>query len=281
MIEGQATKLGRTMHAIDYDTERDEIFVGNPLAAAVLVFRGEAEGNEAPLRVIQGPNTQLVYPHAVSVDSQNNEIIVGDLVGKAVVVFPVEASGNVRPVRAIKGPKTKLAFVYGVAVDPVRDLLVVSGKSTDGRGALFIFNRTDEGDVTPQAVISGLKTGIMEPWQVRLEPEQGKIFVSVVNFDFLPPYKLDEPREEFGVSKGTEEIAKPWSSDKPGFIGVWDITDSGNVPPKAVIKGLASGLIHPSGLATNAKNREIIVTDGARNGTFTFLVPEFFGRLER
>jgi len=47
------------MHDVRYDALHDEIFVTNPFAEAILVFRGGASGEEPPIRVIQGPHTQL------------------------------------------------------------------------------------------------------------------------------------------------------------------------------------------------------------------------------
>jgi hypothetical protein len=52
VIFGQATKLSRTMHDIRYSAKRDEIYVTNPFAQAILAFRGSAKGEEAPVRVI-------------------------------------------------------------------------------------------------------------------------------------------------------------------------------------------------------------------------------------
>ena len=59
-IQGELTRLGRTMHDIAYDPIHDEIVVGSPFAQAILVFRGGAFGEEPPLRIIQGPKTQIV-----------------------------------------------------------------------------------------------------------------------------------------------------------------------------------------------------------------------------
>jgi len=102
VIEGQATKMGRSIHGIAYDAVHDEIIVPSPTASAILVFRGAANGDEAPLRVIQGPKTRLVYPHTVSFDEKNKEIIVGDLAdpyGMSISVFSREAEGDVAPLR--------------------------------------------------------------------------------------------------------------------------------------------------------------------------------------
>ena len=68
------------MHGIAYEAKHDEIVVPVALAAAVLVFRGGAAGAESPIRVIQGPHTQLVRPHTVAVDEQNGEAVAFDLV---------------------------------------------------------------------------------------------------------------------------------------------------------------------------------------------------------
>ena len=42
----------------------------------------------------------------------------------------------------------------------------------------------------------------------------------------------------------------PWDPEKTGFIGVWNVTDNGDVPPRGIIKGPASGLIWPAGIAS-------------------------------
>jgi NHL repeat len=57
---------------------------------------------------------------------------------------------------------------------------------------------------------------------------------------------------------------------------VWNITDTGDVPPRAMIRGPFSGLLHPVGLALNPENGEIYVSDSVRNGLLTYFVPDFF-----
>lgn len=273
VIEGQATKLGRTIHGIAYDAVHDEIIVPNPQAAALLVFRGQASGAEPPLRIIQGPQTQLVYPHSVNIDQQNGEIIVADPGRRAVLTFPWNANGDVSPKRLVQGPKTKLGYMIGVAVDPARDLLFVGSGSYQQLGIL-VFNRTDSGDVAPRAVISGPKTGIVGmPWQIQTFPESGKVFVAASNIDYRRLYEVDRPRK--GLSPETI-MPSPWRSSGRGFIGVWKATDSGDVPPEAVIRGPISGLLYPSGLALNPRRGELYTSDSVRNGLFTFLVSDFF-----
>jgi hypothetical protein len=272
VIEGQSTKLSRTIHEMAYDAVNDEIIVTNPQAGAILVFRGDANGDVPPKRIIQGPHTGLLFPHTVSIDVVNNEIIVGDPGKRGVLVFPRDGSGDVPPLRELI-PKDGF-WIVGTGVDTERNLLVVALRyRVGGYGAVCIFNRTDKGEVAPRAVITGPKTGILSPWQV--EVYDGKIFVGLSNNIYRALYEGVEQRK--GVSPDVE-IFSPWRSDAPGFIGVWDVLDQGDVPPRAMIKGPASDLVHPAGLALNTEAGEIYASDSVRNAVFTFLVPEFFKR---
>src|SRR5258705_13355879 len=95
-IQGELTRLGRTMHDIAYDPIHDEIVVGSPFAQAVLVFRGGAFGEEPPIRIIQGPRTQIVSAtngvDRTAIDPVNNEILVTSLLHKT-LVFDREPDG--------------------------------------------------------------------------------------------------------------------------------------------------------------------------------------------
>jgi len=265
LITGQNTQLGRTIHGLAYDPARDEIVAPNALADAVLVFRAGAAGSEHPLRVIQGPHTHLVTPHAVSLDLQNREILVASLTGRRINVFRGDAEGDATPVRVIEGPKTELGHVVGLAVDPERNLLAVANTHE-----ILIFNRNDNGDVAPRARIAGPKTGITdEPWQ--MEFYRGRIFLAASNHFHQNLYEGVTLRPD-----AREVPDDPWLNPVLGFLGVWNITDNGDVAPLAMIRGPFSGLLHPVGLALNPKAGEIYVSDSVKNGVLSFLVPQFF-----
>ena len=277
VIQGQSTHLSRTTHGIAYDTTHDEIVAPNPLAAAVVIFRGGATGEEAPIRTIQGAGTGLSRPETVAVDEKNNELIVGDPGDRRVLVYRRDSDGNAAPLRTIQGPKTKLLQVVGVSVDPVRDLLVVSSYSRlpGGVTGLLVFGRTDQGDVAPRRVITGPKTGITRLRQIGLDPETGKIYAAVINNEYLPPYDIDKPRA--GLDPDVN-LPSPWNTGTEGFIGVWDDEqDDGDVPPRSIIKGRSTGIVHPAGVAFNARDGEVIAPDAIWNGLFTFPKPELFG----
>ena len=274
VIQGQLTRLSRTTHGIAYDATNDEIVAPNPLAAAIVIFRGGATGEEAPVRTIQGARSGLSRPETVAVDEKNNEIIVGDPGDRRVLVY--RRDGDQAPIRTIEGPKTRLLQIVGVAVDPVRDLLVVSSYSRlpGGVTGLLIFGRTDQGDVAPRRVIAGPRTGLTRLRQIALDPDTGRIYVAAINNEYLPPYDVDKPRA--GLDPDAD-LPSPWNTGTEGFIGVWDDqTDDGDVAPRAIIKGRSTGIVHPAGVAFNARDGEVIAPDAIWNGLFTFLKPELF-----
>ena len=152
-LEGQLTRLGRTMHDIAYDPIHDEIVVGSPFGQAILVFRGGAFGEEPPIRIIQGPRTQIVSAtngvDRVAIDPVNNEIIVGNRLHK-ILVFAREANGDVEPIRVLGGPNSELGTNPMIRVDPVNNLLIVAGQ-----GGMLVFDRTATGNTKPRATIAG------------------------------------------------------------------------------------------------------------------------------
>jgi DNA-binding beta-propeller fold protein YncE len=265
VITGQGSKLGRTIHGLAYDPVHDEIVVPNALADAILVFRGSARGDEPPIRVIQGPSTKLITPHSVSLDLDHGEILVASLTGKRINVFRWNANGDVAPVRLITGAQTELGHLVGIAVDPDRNLMAVANSEE-----ILVFDRLADGNVAPRARIAGPETGITdEPWQMQFF--KGKIFLAASNHLHVNLYSGVTLKES---SKAVPD--DPWLNPTLGFVAVWDITDHGDVPPRAMIRGPFSGLLHPVGLALNPADGEIYVSDSVRNGILSFLVPDFF-----
>lgn len=268
------------MHGLAYDATHDEVVVPVALGAAVLTFRGSAHGEEPPIRTIQGPNTHLVRPHTLAVDEKNGEIIVADTSSRSLLVFARDADGDAPPKRIIAGPKTGLLFIVGVAVDPLHDRIVAASASSvkGGITGLFIFNRTAQGDIAPRGVIAGPRTGIVRPWQLALDPQLGNVFVAAINNENHPPYALEMPRKDLPPDT---DLPSPWNTGAPGFVGMWSIDDNGDVPPRGIIKGAGSLLVHPAGVAIDPQGGEVFVTDGVRNGLFTFLAPKFFSKDSR
>jgi hypothetical protein len=242
------------MHDIYYDEVHDEFVVTNPFAQAVLVFAGGTTGNQPPLRVIQGPHTQMTGSDRVTVDPIHDEIFVP--AQNKLLVFPRTANGDIAPIRVIRGPDTMMRGANAAAVDPIHDLLVLglqgSARSSTGTGALLIFNRTDNGNVKPRGVIRGPKSGI-------------------IRFNQIITY----PARKFIVAtqSGENDDMEPEGT----YIGVWSLDDNGDVPPLFKIDGNAkSTMKKPRGVAIDPKHKELIVADMRLNALLTFYFPEMF-----
>jgi hypothetical protein len=237
------------MHGIEFDEVRDEIIVPQSFAQAILTFRGGASGEEPPIRMIQGPRTQLTGSSRLALDTVNGELYVPQR--GSVLVFPREANGDVAPTRILTPDSAFGGNVEYVAVDPANNVLVVlEEKERQGEGVrLSVFNRTDQGKVKPRAVIGGPKSGLDSNFQLRVY--NGWILVSV-------PGPVQE------------------SETETAFVGVWSIHDQGDVPPRYRIGGPQGSLKKPRGIAIDPEHQAVIISDKHLNAVFTYAVPEVF-----
>ncbi len=246
LLAGQHTLMSRTMHDIRYDPLHDEFIVNNPFAYAVLVFRGEASGDEAPIRVIQGPRTQLGGASRLELDPINNEILVPE--GGRVLVFDRTANGDVPPKRILNNANRG----GGIVVDAVHDLLIVgSGGNNRNPGSIQIFDRTASGDTPPLRVIGGPRSGIIRSLQMQVYPPTGYI-------------AMTQPGESGTFDPGGT------------YVGFWHISDDGDVPPRFKLAGPQSTLIKPRGVALIPQHKEVLVADMSLNSVLVYYFPEIF-----
>jgi len=271
IVHGQLTLLSRTGHGIAYDPVRDEIISSEATAGAIVVFKGDADGNLRPLRIIQGPRTRLHRPWAVAVDEIHHELVTVDYLMGAVLTFPIDANGDVAPIREIIGPKTQMAATGGLVVDPERNLIITANQS---RG-IIVFNRTDNGDVAPRAILRGPHAGFMKAAQLAIANHL--IFATVAGHSgyaprFVHSYNFAATAPRKGCTGPPDVTLEGLDS----FIGVWRDTDRGDVPPRHFIHGPAAEMTSANGIAVDGKDGEIYITDSLRNGSFEYLVPSFF-----
>ncbi|MBI3940825.1 MAG: hypothetical protein HY315_08320 [Acidobacteria bacterium] len=199
------------------DPIHDEIVVPNPFAQAILFFRADAGGDEAPLRIIQGPKTLLVGSLDVDnleVSPANDEVYVAQRSADAIMAFDRRANGDVAPLRIIHGPKTQLRYPHRVQVNEAKDSLIV----TSGQGIL-IFDRTANGDVAPKCVISGPNTGI--PEGLGMETTISKAMSNPAGTKII--FSGGNVREWAVEQRGRQH--------QRSFAAIWNWGDCGDVPP--------------------------------------------------
>jgi hypothetical protein len=235
-IEGQLSRLGRTVHDMSFDAIHDEIVVPSPFAQAILTFRGGADGEEPPIRIIQGPRTQIVAERGmdkVTIDPVNNEIYVATSLER-VLVFDREANGDVPPKRVLGGPATRIDG-YGrpsMRVDNKNDLLLIANSTSE----MLIFDRTASGNTPPKAIIPGPS--------------------SITQFEIF--------NDMIVYPRGHNIVA--WSIHNTGD-GARPLL---NIP---VDLGARAAQL---GIALNPKHQEVSIGTGQGNQIRTFHVPELF-----
>ena len=228
-----------------YDPVTDEILVPANHAWAILTFRGDANGDVAPVRKIVGPKTQILNPQAVAIDPMHGEIFVPQR--SSVLVFPRNANGDVAPIRVLEGPDTGFAGgIERVTVDPVH--MMVSGEN-----GIRIFDRTASGNTRPLRFIK-----VNGDVRLMTTHPANSMFFAVVRV---------------GENSG-ENIQGRFGLDD--YVGVWSVLDDGEVPARLTIGGPGLVLKDARGIALDIKNQNVMVSDKTLNSVLTFHVPEAF-----
>jgi hypothetical protein len=211
----------------------DEIVVPSRTGQAIMAFRGAANVDEAPIRIIQGPKTGLRQFDKLSVDAVNNEVFA--FFGNTVMFFDRRANGDVVPKRILNPSYLR---AQQARVDPIRNLLIVAGGDR-----IWIFDRLAEGkEAQPKAVIGGPASGMRVGNGMTHYPPTGMILINV-------PGAQDEGRDE------TEPFSPEALASDKSFIGVWSVDDRGDVPPRWTIAGPKNMLRQPVASPSTRRTR--------------------------
>jgi DNA-binding beta-propeller fold protein YncE len=168
-LEGPHTLLHDT-HGLALDLKRRLMFVGtwgsdsDPNTAgsgkffppSINVYPLDADGDTAPLRVIQGPKTQLDWAGGMSLDPDAGLLYVANDIGNSVLVFKESDQGDVAPSQVIKGARTGLNHPTGIAVDSKNKEVWVSNM---GNSSATAFPLTADGDRAPVRTIRSAPLG--------------------------------------------------------------------------------------------------------------------------
>jgi len=163
VVAGESTRLADA-HGIALDLKAREMFVNNwghiseynvPGTGrfeepSITVYPLDANGDAAPLRVIQGPRTQLDWPGAMFVDPDKNEVYVSNSVGQSILVYGAKDRGDVAPRRIIRGARTGLSYPSSLAVDTKNQELWVANL---GNASATAYSLTANGNAVPLRTI--------------------------------------------------------------------------------------------------------------------------------
>ena len=152
---------------------------GRNLPSSITVFPIDAQGDTPPLRVIEGPKTQLNWAAGITIDPERDELFVANDAGDAVLVFRASASGAVAPIRTIRGPRSGIKNPTGLFLDTKNDELWVSNF---GNHTTTVYKPTASGDAPPLRTIRSGPVGrpalmIGNPGSVAYDSKREEILV--------------------------------------------------------------------------------------------------------
>jgi len=169
LLRGESTRLSDS-HGIAIDAKNQLLFVNNwgnvsdyKIAGSgrfelpsISVYPLGANGDVSPVRVIQGPKTQLNWPGTMAIDPATGDIYVANDVEHSILVFHGTDQGDVAPARILKGNKTGIDSPAGVFVDAKNKELWVSNI---GNSSATVYPLTANGDVPPLRTIRSAPLG--------------------------------------------------------------------------------------------------------------------------
>ena len=154
---GRYRERGGGQLAIGRDTEGEnrsarQFLIGSGYfdPPSITVYSQTAQGNVVPLRIIEGPKTQLNWPAHMAVDEERGELYVANDMDDSILVFRVADQGDVAPSRVIRGPKTGLKNPSGLALD-VKNKEVWTANM--GNHSATVYPMLANGDVPPLRTI--------------------------------------------------------------------------------------------------------------------------------
>ena len=217
------------------DEERQEIYMTIQSDNSIAVYRKEADGEEQPLRMIEGNDTQLEDPHGLALDHSNELIFVsnfgnvqveptdgssryGRFEPASITVYSKWASGNAEPVRIIEGPNTLLNWPAHMALHEERQELFVAN---DGDSSILVFSASAEGNAAPIRIIKGPSTGIIHSTGIAMDPELGELYVASMGTPSVTvfPVTAEGDVSPLRTIRAAPEDARSLMIGNPGAVG--------------------------------------------------------------
>ncbi|HXP92373.1 MAG TPA: NHL repeat-containing protein [Candidatus Binatia bacterium] len=224
------------------------IYISDPSKNQLVILAPSPGPNSIPASPITGSNTQLNGPQSMAFDGNHNLYVSNynaTTQASLITVFAVGAQNNQTPTLSISGSSTQLGRVFGIAVDSSLNMYVAncSNASTNcstGTSSILIFAANATGNVAPTAVISGSTTGLSGPRGLGFDTA-GNLWVA---------------------NSGNASVTEYATPILPS---------AGNLTPKAVIIGSATGLKTPSDVILDGNTpSNLYVADSTANAIFVF-----------
>jgi DNA-binding beta-propeller fold protein YncE len=226
----RALKTPHGTFGIAVHEARNELFLTTQHDATVVVFKKDANKDDAPLRLLQGDNTGLGDPHGIAIDPKKDVFYVANYGSHALrradreIRTGVPGSGKGRdkanwplgreyavPGSGLHdGPSISIHAITAKGND--RPLRVIKGAKTqlnwptglafdadrrelfvanDMGPSILVFDADAAGNVAPKRVLKGTRTGLAHPTSVSLDTKNGELWVANFAGHSATAYPID------------------------------------------------------------------------------------------
>lgn len=213
----RALKTPHGTFGIAVDDRRNEMFLTTQHDATVVVFRKNADKDEAPVRLLQGDDTGLADPHGIAIDPQKDVFYVANYGSHALrradreIRTGVPGSGKGRDKAnwplgreyaepgsgTNDGPSISVHALDAKGND--KPLRTIKGAKTrlnwptglafdaarrelfvanDMGPSILVYDADATGDAAPKRVLKGPRTGLAHPTSVSLDVKNGELWVA-------------------------------------------------------------------------------------------------------
>ena len=167
----RADRSLRTPHrpfGIVVDEEAQELFMTINHAPAVMAYRKEASGEEAPLRILEGDKTRLMDVNGIALDTENQVMYVAN---RGAVAYNRNNQGWSRGLK--EGART---WEVPDQRDAWKNFIPGSGEFRPP--SITVYPLKANGDVPPLRVIQGSLTQLNWPAHISMDVEHQELFVT-------------------------------------------------------------------------------------------------------
>lgn len=255
---------------IAVDEKRNEMYLTTQHDSTVVVFRKDADKDEAPLRLLQGDDTGLADPHGIAIDPKDEVFFVANYGSRALR----RADQEIRTgVPGLGKGRDKANWPYG------REY-AVPGSGSHAAPSISVHALGAKGNDRPVRIIKGPKTQLNWPTGIAFDVERRELFVandmgpSILVFDanavgdVAPKRVLKGRRTKLANPTGVTLDSKNgelWVSNFGAHSATaYPIGAQGDVAPLRIIRAApesAPSLMigNPGALTYDSKRQEILV----------------------
>lgn len=252
--------------AVVADEPNQELLMTVQDPDAVVTFKKSAQNQDAPVRLLQGPKTQMGDPHGLAIDPKSGLIYVTN--------WGIHNSRKMEPPTSGRGAKPNWPIGLGANAIP--------GTGSWDLPSITVYRKDDRGDVAPLRVIKGPKTLMNWPTSIAVHPDRGELFVANDTGDSITVYPADADGDvaPVRVIKGPRSMVKNplgvtldlvnnelWVANFGNHSAtIFPVDASGDPVPKRVIRtGRADEpsamLSNPHTIAYDTKRENLLVSN--------------------